>query len=333
MPTTRNVQYSADGTWARDDRGRALYLHTVTCGGCGNSRTSEPSPYRSPVTSEPRIHAWLRWLPGPARYHSRCRDCEREAGRARRRQTAPSRRIERTDRRFGIELELIMPRGMSRETVASELRSAGLTNWVVKSDGSLSGGNGMEIASPPISGEGAHDQIRTACQVLNRLGAKINHSCGLHVHHEIRDLSVDAIKRLARSWFNNQPMIDGLVSESRRTAREPYYCKPLGRREVERIEQMTSISNDGLPERYRSFNLRSYGRLGTVEIRQHQGTCNAEKISTWVALGQGLIEASMRQPIEAKSTVREFLAALPRLDETACTFLLGRALQFGAVAV
>ena len=71
------------------------------------------------------------------------------------------------------------------------------------------------------------------------------------------------------------------------------------------------------------------------EIRQHQGTCDPEKIVSWVRFGQGLIDAAAEGVVVERSTrMRDFLGAIgERLDETARTFLLGRTVEFGAVAV
>src|SRR5439155_107312 len=76
--------------------------------------------------------------------------------------------------------------------------------------------------SPPLRGEAGLAQVQLACTALRRMGAKPNRSCGLHVHHEIRDLDVASIKRFVRSYANNQDLIDGLVSPSRRHGQNTY---------------------------------------------------------------------------------------------------------------
>jgi hypothetical protein len=232
-------------------------------------------------------------------------------------------------------MELTFPRGTRREEIGSALMREGLTNWRVKSDASLSG-NGWEIVSPPLSGDDGMEQLRKACRALNAIGASVNASCGLHVHHEIGDLTVDGVKRLARGWAENQGILDGLVSRSRRSINRHTYCGSLQPDEVLLIERARTLQDIRhlRISRYRSLNMAAYGRHGTVEVRQHQGTSNFAKIRSWVHLGQALVDAARVETTPRASTVRGLLDGLGRLlDETAKTFLLGRAVEFDAAPV
>jgi hypothetical protein len=312
------------------------YRSTITCGGCGEQRTLQHDTYGAPRDAE--VERFIRYLPGPGRYHSRCRSCEREYGRnrAQRRRaegTAPSRRrIPQTDRRFGVELELMFPASMTRANIKDALIAAGCTSWSVKGDGSLSGGNGMEVVSPPLRGDAGMEQVEKACRALRALGAKPNRSCGLHVHHEIRDLNVDAAKRFVRSWYNNQDLIDGLVAPSRRNGGN-MYCGRLTVNDMARIDGLSDLRYIGV-DRYRTINLNAYGRYGTVEVRQHQGTCDFEKIRTWILFGQAMIASSYTEPLPVLSTVRDLVTRLgDAFNETARTFLLGRAVEFAHARV
>ena len=276
--------------------------------------------------------------------HSHCRECQSQASPGRRsgpRVPGTHRVVSADQRRFGVELELIFPRGTSRETVNAALASAGLTGWRAKGDGSLSVG-GLEVVSPILQGEDGETQIRTATRVLRGLGARPNRSCGLHVHHECRDLTVEGFGALARGWAANQPIIDGLVSPSRRNGAN-HYCQPLGATDVSTIANAPNVlelqRRANRISRYKTLNFSALGRYHTVEVRQHQGTCDAEKIISWVKFGQAIIAAAATTETSAATQssharVRDLLGAFgPHLNETARTFLLGRAVEFGAVAV
>lgn len=265
-----------------------------------------------------------------------CRECQRRANRQRRSTGA---RVPGTtgttvgeNRRFGVELELIFPRHIGRSSIDSALQQAGLTGWRSRTDGSLSGGNGWEIVSPILSGDNGFEQIRTATRVLRGLGAKPNRSCGMHVHHEARDLTIQGFKNVARSWANNQAIIDGLVSGSRRNS-QGYYCRALDSNDLSYIEACRDTRQLSNLSRYKTLNLASYGRHGTIEVRQHQGTCDAEKIISWVKFGQAIISAAVTRPtaIPTQRRVRDMLAEFgTHLNETARTFLLGRAVEFSS---
>ncbi len=211
----------------------------------------------------------------------------------------------------------------------------------MKSDISIHGrGNqrGWEIVSPPLQGEAGFDALQIATRVLRRLGAEVNSTTGTHVHHDASDLRVSDIKQAARSWFNNQRLIDGLVSPSRRGGPGcSTYCQPLSQNDITRIEQvrdLRGLRSLGSSLRRVTFNLAAYARHGTIEIRQHQGTCDFEKIKSWVLFGQALIDTGRSTTLTTETNIRQLLDNLgANLDATAKTYCLGRALEFGHAPV
>lgn len=330
--------------------------YRIACQECGTVAHAT-SAYDENANDQDRpgqlVSETFRWLRGPYRWQYLCRSCEREYNRQRRaarprtgsRVPGMTRAALGIARSFGVELECILPSHVTRAQVISALQDAGLpaadrasgtSYWSVKGDGSLTGGNGLEIVSPPLAGEAGEDAVRVACRALRGLGATVNRSCGTHVHHDVNDLTVDEIKSAATSWFNNQDLIDGLVSPSRR-ADANGYCRRLTSDDMARINAVRDLSQmrSVYLDRYRTLNLTSYGRHGTLEVRQHQGTLDAEKIISWLRLGQAIIDSAKTSGVAARqSSVRDLLAAMgSALNETARTFLLGRAVEFNAVAV
>jgi hypothetical protein len=294
------------------------------------------------ATTGSPVADFIRWLPARGIYHSWCRSCERAA-----RRSTPNRAARRavmagtrnTERKFGVELELIFPSGTTRDAIRSRLAAVGITNWNVKGDGSLNGGNGMEVVTPPLRGEAGLELLRTGMKVLREMNAKPNRSCGMHVHHDIADMDVDSLKRFVKSWANNQStVLDGLVSPSRRDGGS-YYCRPLTAgdlRTISQVSNMEGFRRGYHVERYRTINLQAYGRYGTVEVRQHQGTTDFEKVRSYILLGQAMLDSAKAAtaPIPARSCVMDFVRALgTMLDETARTFLIGRAVEFGHAQV
>ena len=311
-------------------------LHRVSCSGC------EEVAYVAQL-SEPESHAtdFFRWHRTSARYVSRCRSCERRA-RAERATSGPRasrsvramRAVVNQDRRFGVELECVAPAGASVESTTSLLRSNGYSDWRCVYDGSLSG-RGVEAVSPVLRGEAGLEQLTRVCALLKDNGYTVNRSCGTHVHHEIRDLDLPAIKRFARSWANNQHLIDGLVSDSRRGSRDPSYCGTFRASDADRVESLENIAHFR-GDRYKTLNFASYARYGTVEVRQHQGTLNAAKLTQWIRFAQAMIATSAEspQPQPRHETVYNFLRDMTtRLDSEVRTWLLGRAVEFAYAPV
>lgn len=278
---------------------------------------------------------------------TRCQPCRREVDRENRRLRAAGmpvrpRRSTVAARKFGVEIEYI---GDSY-SVAREMNARGVTcnvegyshsvrrSWKIVTDASVSGG--YELVSPPLSGQDGLDQLQKACEALSAAGARVNRACGLHVHHDVRDLDAAGFGRLASGWSRNQVRTDRLVAASRRNSN---WAQPLAAHEVRHIASLRSLEDDVVRRhfssysinRYRSLNVSCFPRYGTVEIRQHQGTLNFKKISAWIAYGQAFIAAAVAGEIEAAATVDELLdgfAAAGHLTADQATYLKARAAHF-----
>lgn len=269
----------------------------------------------------------------------RCQSCRREVDRQNRAARRAARRAG-DGRQFGVEIEYIG----DRYAVGQEMTNRGLAcafegythrvregQWKIVTDASIS--SGYELVSPPLSGAEGRRQVKLACEALAAAGARVNRSCGLHVHHDVSDLDVRSFGRLFRGWYNSQPAIDKLVAASRRGSQ---WAEPLREREVASIEQLRNVERRTVQsiyvDRYRALNVACFPRQGTVEVRQHQGTTNAAKILAWIAFGQAMIA-------RAKSDAEQAAIASPHrlldllaphgLDASTVTYLKGRAAAFG----
>lgn len=111
--------------------------------------------------------------------------------------------------------------------------------------------------------------LEKLCTLLNNLGAKVNKSCGLHVHLDCRDIkhNLEHVNKRASRIGNALPVLTQLVPQSRLNNR---YCE-IG---VSRI--------DG--ERYFAVNKTAFKKYQTIEIRLHSGTTDFKKISEWALL-------------------------------------------------
>lgn len=203
-----------------------------------------------------------------------------------------------TSRRFGVELEIVHG---SRWEMVRALQAAGIevqdmgythrvrTCWKIVTDSSVAGG--YEIVSPVLQGERGFAQLEKVCRVLAEQGAKINKTCGLHVHHEVRDLSAGQIIGAAIGYTRAQGSIDSVVAPSRRTSANNRYCAGCDMGTLQMYASRDN-SNWGGTNRYQVVNLTSYPKYGTLELRQHQGSIEYTKIRNWVLFGQQLIEAA-----------------------------------------
>jgi len=238
-------------------------------------------------------------------------------------------------RRFGVEIEFF---GISRDAAHRAISASGISlssgyghnrnSWNLKSDGSVTG-SGLELVSPPLSGEAGLEQVKTVLRVLRQAGARVDRTCGLHVHHEVRDLGAVGVVRFARSWAANQELIDWLVAPSRRDNHG--YCRRLDSTDLGRMAGVRAGA-DSIPcaDRYRVVNVSSFSRYGTVEVRQHQGTLEFRKVEAWVKLGQAMLDACLEGETVGPQTGIRGLCQAVSMDEDASAYLIGRAIQFGA---
>lgn len=212
------------------------------------------------------------------------------------------------NRTFGIELEVY---DASRDRLIAAFRNEGLTlvgeeynhntrtHWKIVRDGSIQGANGNEIVSPVLCELDGIEQLKKATIALNKAGAKINTSCGFHVHFGITDLSIDNIKTLAKNHIELENAFDSIVPSSRRLNNNTY-CKSLTSVATSKSVVITKLNaattineiTQLFHTRYLKMNFQSYNRQGTVEIRQHSGTTTFSKIKNWVLICARLIDFS-----------------------------------------
>jgi hypothetical protein len=206
------------------------------------------------------------------------------------------------NRTFGIELEIILPAAANRYDVARELNTAAITttveqynhqarnHWKIVNDASVLGG--CEVVSPVLSGEAGLAQARAVCEVLNRLGCRIDRTCGFHVHIGAQELNATQCRRLAELYRLNERHIDSFMPPSRRNGQ---YCRALLGGDLDSCQSIADVClqlTGG--SRYFKLNLQALQRHGTIEFRQHSGTINATKIIHWIQLCQAMIEYASR---------------------------------------
>jgi Putative amidoligase enzyme. len=208
------------------------------------------------------------------------------------------------DKEFGVEFEGY---NVNMETLKNKLRAAGINcqtesynhntspHWKIVTDGSLTGNQTFELVSPILRGEAGIAEMVKVCSVLNKAGAKVNKSCGTHVHINARNFTLEQWKRIYINYARLEKTIDGFMPDSRRKDNNTY-CK--GFSAVRNFETKITGANS-LNEierifnsRYFKINPKSYSRHNTCEFRQHAGTTDFIKISSWVRFLSNLVDFS-----------------------------------------
>lgn len=233
---------------------------------------------------------------------------------------------------FGVELEVIMPAASNgergRNTLAERIVTAGVEcaheaynhrtrpHWKIVTDGSIGYAN-AEVVSPILRGQDGFEQIRKVCLALEAHGCRVDRTTGFHVHVGARDRFSEQIgffKELVKTYAKYEPVIDQLVSRSRRANNSSWCRPPVYNDAVERATTVDRVMSQANPNgRYSKLNLHSYNVHGTVEFRQHQGTTNAQKIENWVKLCLRMVAHAARNTEMASSRGEFVPPAMPLL--------------------
>ena len=267
-----------------------------------------------------------------------------------------SKNTDTKSRRFGVEIETV---GASRESLASAISAVvgyhvpvlgyhgntcgccgrtytaaeKLSIWKVERDGSLrhrSSGNRNtgEVVSPILEGKAGFDQLENVVKAIHSVGATTNRSTGLHVHVEAADLTGEEVARVVEFYSNNQATIDNMVSLSRRNNS---YCRKYSTYNLNAMKNAAQTNKEalrGFANKYTVVNISPLFSYGTIEFRQHQGSVNAKKISSWVKFVSGIINgAQMVTDLDTSVELTSMLDVMVEknvLEAPVATYLKGR---------
>jgi len=251
-----------------------------------------------------------------------------------------------SNRTFGVEVEFF---GITANRAVEALTNAGLVaqresynhhvvpHWKFVTDASVTGrgtglGSGLEMVSPILQGAQGLEDLAKAVKALLDAGAKVDRSCGVHVHIGADGMTGADIMRIIELYTQNNTHIDTVLAQSRHNASFAQKWSNatianarsvlVNARSVNDIQ--SAVRNFG---RYYTVNVTSYARQGTLEFRQHQGTVNPEKVVSWVNLLLAMME---KANAFSDSDVQDFgslggLMTAMELDDTTKAFLTRRA--------
>lgn len=206
---------------------------------------------------------------------------------------------------FGIEIECFLPNNSVRiggYHRGIELGGEFPAGWNAQYDASLRttlhNYTGVEIVSPILKGPDGLAQIRTVANVLNRMRARVNTTCGFHVHIGVKSVAgtdyddvADWIRRVLKLTAQHEMAFYGAAGTKRRY--DYRYCKSLKngiwatRKQKLNKKNFTAddlrIQSAGV-DRYQLLNIAPAFTKGTVEFRAFSGTTDATKMVAWVAM-------------------------------------------------
>ena len=218
------------------------------------------------------------------------------------------------NRNFGVEIEAY---NCMRGRLARELNAAGIRvevegynhtdhtdHWKLVTDSSLSGNDTFELVSPILHGEQGLEELEKVCWVLDLCNAKVNDSCGLHVHMDAAEFDLQTWKNLVITYKRLENVIDHFMPRSRRNNT---FCGPLTTISETIINQASNIGELRAAfnhNRYHKVNLEAYARHRTVEFRQHGGSTNFTKMSAWIHFLAKMITFAKQEQVQTNTTLQ-----------------------------
>jgi len=239
-----------------------------------------------------------------------------------------------TDRTYGVEIEGVMPSGISRAEVTFALKQAGMDvelesynhivrpSWKVTTDASVGYGSGFELVSPILKGADGLRQLFTALTALTELGCSVNKSCGMHVHVYAGDFSAKEIGKISKCFLMYENFFDYIMPLSRRGSSNRYVksnrlhsgggYKPFhanaGMDRISAAKTIYEVYNAVQSDRFYKFNLQNLvggHRFNTIEFRQHVGTMDTQSALNWVALLVSFVENAAKSKIRKRESFKD----------------------------
>lgn len=186
---------------------------------------------------------------------------------------------------------------------------------------------GLEIVSPILKGKKGVAQLEAIVKAMTTVLSTgepmcaINRTCGLHVHHDVREWrgnlrsevvenNNDAINKLTNLitlTTKYEGIIYGMLPSSRRTGQ---WCRPVNEcydsvfgaingksyeKRAKKVSKLKSLNkrhrgqNVWQNSRYCGLNTASFFKYGTVEFRYGSPTLNFNKMINWIVFTQAFV--------------------------------------------
>lgn len=240
-----------------------------------------------------------------------------------------SERVARRSFTMGVEIECF---GFRKSVVREALQRKGVLSietgydhndqkkaYKLGHDGSIMGENSCEVVSPILKNL---KSLKVVCDTINEHGARVNRSCGLHIHLGAESLTLDQWVRVIKNYARIEAIIDSFMAISRR-GNNNGYCKSI----IEAADRLSDIGSFQQIEsafrchRYHKVNVMSFRRHKTIEFRQHQGTTDFAKIKMWAEFLTALVNYSIdHEALIEASTIND----LPFLNKAQKQFFNDR---------
>jgi hypothetical protein len=167
----------------------------------------------------------------------------------------------------------------------------------------------VEMVTPKLE----YDEIpklQEVVRVLRKAHAKVNESCGLHVHVDASRFDNQSLKNLMSIMYSKEDLLFQALQVPE--SRVQQWCKPVREGMLTQARRMTADASRARLERiwyqgnvstgehynwtrYHALNLHSVFYRGTVEYRMFNSTLHAGRVKAYVHLALGISSQALEQ--------------------------------------
>jgi hypothetical protein len=204
-------------------------------------------------------------------------------------------------RKFGIELEAEEGNCSQLYDLLDEADNP----WAITEDGSLNS-TGVEVVSPKLCGDEGYKSIKETCAIMKKAGYETSTRAGLHVHFDFTKAVEDDIKKIVAAYYQYDEFFLRMLPKSRRNnhycetlkSKMPYVVNCVFNSKLENIYMREGDKHSKYCNlRYSTLNIHSWYYRGTLEVRTHSSTLNAEKIIKWIEIHQRFFNYALGKPL------------------------------------
>lgn len=188
--------------------------------------------------------------------------------------------------------------------------------WTHHEEGSLKDHGAEYVFATPMFGVDAWNALEWLVVHAEASGWKCTKRTGIHVHLDVRDLTVPQLAGLCILYAAVEPILYNWVSDGRDSS---HFCIPLYRADEALLGTCSIIRSafqddkeDGHTalylaeefQRYAGFNLQALHKFGSIEFRHLQTTHDLARIADWINMLMSLKATALRLPESDGAVVR-----------------------------
>ena len=177
----------------------------------------------------------------------------------------------------------------AHESLRDLFRTNHITRTTIKSDGSIRPDSGyFAVEITVLTRLDSSENLRRVCTLLKTLNTKVNKSCGMHIHLDMRHKNLVEVINIGKNFNKVLPVLGSMVPKTRRNNE---FCRLVVSR----------------TERYSAVNLKAFSKFKTIEVRLHSSTTDFDKIMNWAILLNSIASTNIKKQCNELNDLTEYV--------------------------